>query len=134
MYKLNELMEDYTKEELAEKVIELDKRETELLINGRKAQDKFNKYIDELVEKSRKQHDIILELNTCQMSDKKMSILEFAEKMYPNQLTEMQKEILIKFEYAQNNGMVLHINYPPIVGRKIIADVISKYENEVQNE
>lgn len=48
MYKIDRLMKDYTKEELAEKVIELDKRETELLISGRKAQDSFNRHIDEL--------------------------------------------------------------------------------------
>lgn len=59
-----------------------------------------------------------------------MNILEFAETIYPNQLTEFQKDILIRYEYSRKNDIVLKINHGRTNGKTIITEIINKWESE----
>lgn len=63
-----------------------------------------------------------------------MNILEFAERIYPHQLTELQKEILVKYEYSRNNNIALSITCPPRNGRTMIAKIIEKWESEYNDK
>lgn len=61
-----------------------------------------------------------------------MNILQIAEQVYPNQLSKIQKDVLIRYEYARNNSAMLNASLPPRNGRTMIAKVIEKWEE--QNE
>ena len=58
-----------------------------------------------------------------------MDILEFAETICPNQLTEFQQDILARYEYSRKNDINMKI-YGPRNGKTMIAKIINEWESE----
>lgn len=63
-----------------------------------------------------------------------MNILEFADRVYPKQeLSKIQKEILLKYQQAREENKVLFISFGRHNGRTMIKKVIDKFNKQYAN-
>lgn len=56
-----------------------------------------------------------------------LNIIEFAETIYGNKLTVVQKEILTMIEQAHNENKQLFIFLPQRAGKNMIKNVVDKW-------
>lgn len=60
-------------------------------------------------------------------------LVNFAESISETPLSNFQKNFLERFENARKNGEELIVNFPRACGRRMLLDVIRRFEKHEQN-
>ena len=61
-----------------------------------------------------------------------MTLVEFAEKISPQPLTEWQKKFLTFYEHAKREHKPIVLVTPMISGKRMLIQIIEEFEREIE--